>query len=71
MFHVEQREGKMDWIISVVEWIIANWFGILEKAGLVCMGASVIVLLTPTKRDDELLGKVKKLLSILALNPKK
>lgn len=34
--------------------------------------ASIIVKLTPTPRDDEILGKIKKFISeFIALNPKK
>jgi len=54
----------MDIINSVMASIPA-W---LAAIAMVVAGASAIAALTPTKRDDEVIGKIKKLIDLLALN---
>ena len=44
---------------------IGEWLGII--AGVVC-AASIICALTPTPRDDAMIGKLYKALELLALN---
>lgn len=55
----------------MIEWIILNWATIVE-GGLALIGfASIVVKLTPNKKDDELLGKIKNFISKwIALNQK-
>jgi len=38
--------------MEIVNWIIANWKDILDGVAYIVLGASVIVKLTPTLRDD-------------------
>jgi hypothetical protein len=53
-----------------MEWITSNW----EQIALAITGtisvASIIVKFTPTQKDDEFLGKIVKLLSVIAFNKK-
>ena len=55
----------------MIEFIQSNWVGILEAAGLIVAGASVLVKLTPTPKDDAILAKIIAVLNLVALNPKK
>ena len=50
-----------------MEWIQANWVNITAVIGGVVTVASLIVKLTPTPSDDELLGKVLNVLKALSL----
>lgn len=52
-------------IISFVSAAIPDW---LEALMLVMVGAKAIVALTPTPRDDEIVGKVYKAVEWFALN---
>lgn len=53
-----------------MEWIIAHWKDILAIIGGVVTMASIIVKLTPTQKDDNVLAKVIKILAALGLfNP--
>lgn len=45
-----------------MEFIQANWTSILAVYGAVVVLASLIVKLTPSTRDDEILGKVVRFL---------
>ncbi len=45
--------------------MIGEWLGIVT--GVVC-GASIICALTPTPKDDAMIGKLYKILETLALN---
>jgi len=45
--------------------MIGEWLGIVT--GIVC-GASIICAVTPTVKDDVLIGKLYKILEIAALN---
>lgn len=45
--------------------MIGEWLGIIT--GVVC-GASIICALTPSPRDDAMIGKLYKILEMLALN---
>lgn len=54
-----------------MDYIINHWTDILGIiTGLVTI-ASIIVKLTPTKKDDEALSTIMKLLNFIAINPKK
>lgn len=53
-----------------MEWITAHWKDILAIIGGVVMVSSMIVKLTPTQKDDTVLGKIIKILAALGLfNP--
>lgn len=54
-----------------MEWITANWVNITAVIGGVVTLASLIVKLTPSKSDDEVLDKIIGVLNALALNPKR
>ena len=54
-----------------MEWILANWDSVLLIISGVISGASVIVKLTPTPKDDAILAKVVSFLEILSLNKSK
>jgi len=54
-----------------MDFIINNWQGIVGVITAVVTAASIIVKLTPTQKDDEILGKIMKLLNLIAINPKK
>ncbi len=45
-----------------MEWIQANWTTVLAIYGAVVALATLIVKLTPSTRDDEILGKVVRFL---------
>ena len=45
--------------------MIGEWLGIIT--GVVC-AASIICALTPTPRDDAMIGKLYKILELCALN---
>lgn len=45
--------------------MIGEWLGIIT--GIVC-GASIICALTPTPKDDAMIGRLYKVLELLALN---
>lgn len=53
-----------------MEWITAHWKDILAIIGGVVTVSSIIVKLTPTQKDDMVLGKIIKILAALGLfNP--
>jgi hypothetical protein len=45
--------------------MMGEWLGIIT--GVVC-GASIICALTPSPKDDAMIGKLYKILEMLALN---
>lgn len=57
-----------------MNWIIENWTGILAAIGGLYAAAVAITALTPTPKDDEVVGKVwsvwSKLVSALGIDPK-
>lgn len=53
-----------------MEWITAHWKDILAIIGGVVTVCSIIVKLTPTQKDDNVLAKIIKILAALSLyNP--
>ena len=53
-----------------MEWLHNNWKDILAIIGGIVTVASLIVKLTPTRKDDAFLAKVSKVLAALSLfNP--
>ena len=55
---------------QVLIWIKSNYSTILEIIGAVVTLATIIVKLTPTEKDDAILSKIIKVLSIFSLvNP--
>ena len=59
----------MDAVLAICKWCIANWADLMSGLLMVVGGASIIVKLTPTPKDDEILGKIKKIINRIALNP--
>jgi hypothetical protein len=56
----------------MIAWISAHWADILAVYGGVVVLATAIVKLTPTTKDDDILGKVIKLVDYFStVNPKK
>ena len=56
-------------ITSVIGWVQANWAQIVEALLMLIGGASIIVKLTPTLKDDDALKWVVKFLGkYIALN---
>ena len=45
--------------------MIGEWLGIVT--GVVC-AASIVCALTPTPKDDQMIGRLYKLIELLALN---
>jgi hypothetical protein len=55
-----------------MEWIATNYTEIFAAIGALVSAASIIVKLTPSTRDDEILGKVIAVLNYFSVvNPKK
>ena len=53
-----------------MEWIVGNWDEVLKAIVGIIGVASIIVKLTPTVKDDAILGKIKAFISkFIALNP--
>lgn len=53
-----------------MEWINEHWKDILAIIGGIVTVASIIVKLTPTQKDDNILAKIIKVLSALGIfNP--
>lgn len=56
--------------MEIVNWVQSNWADIAKIIAYIIAGASIIVRLTPTPKDDVILGKIKNFLSkFIALNP--
>lgn len=53
-----------------MDWVIQNWDDVIVVLFAVVGAASAIVKLTPTQKDDAVVGKILKVLDALALNPK-
>ena len=53
-----------------MDWIIENWATVMELCGAIIVVASIIVKITPTKVDNEVLAKFLKFWEFLALNNK-
>ena len=59
----------MDQITGIYSWCVANWDSIAKVVAYVIAGATVIVKLTPTLRDDTILKTIVKFLGkYIALN---
>lgn len=53
-----------------MEWITNHWQQILAWIGGIVTAASIIVKLTPTQKDDDILAKIIRILAALSLfNP--
>jgi predicted metal-dependent phosphoesterase TrpH len=42
-----------------MEWLQANWVNVFAAIGGIVTAATLIVKLTPTTKDDEVVGKVR------------
>ena len=56
---------------EIITFLMANWDTILLGVTTIVTGASIIVKLTPTPKDDAFVAKMLNVLNALALNPKK
>ncbi len=54
-----------------MDWILAHYADILAVVGAVVSLATVIVGLTPTTKDDEILGKIVRILDYISVLPVK
>ena len=55
--------------MDIINWIVANWGEIAKAIAMIIGVASIIVKITPTLRDDNiLLGVIKFLGKYIALN---
>jgi hypothetical protein len=55
-----------------MEWIQANWVNIMAIYGALVAVATAVVKITPSTRDDEILGKVIRFLDFFStVNVKK
>lgn len=53
-----------------MNWIVEHWKDVLAIIGAVVTVASLIVKLTPTQKDDNILAKIIKVLSAIGIfNP--
>lgn len=52
---------------SIIEYISTNWGDLIVALGGIVIAARVIVKLTPTPKDDAILGKVVALLKHVGL----
>ena len=56
--------------MEIITWIKANWESILAIIGGIVSVATIIVKITPTQKDDNVLATIIKILSIFSLvNP--
>ena len=56
----------------MIAWLQQNWEKLLEIIGAVVTAATLITAITPSKKDDSFLAKVRVVLSALGLlNPDK
>lgn len=53
-----------------MDWFTAHWSDIFAIYGAVVALASIIVKLTPTTRDDEILGKIIAVLDVFSTEHK-
>lgn len=59
----------VNWISGVVAWVTANWAQLVEIYLMIIGAASIIVKLTPTLKDDDVLkGIIRFLGKYVALN---
>ena len=56
--------------MDAITWIIENWDNIAGAIAYIIAASSIIVKLTPTVKDDEILAKIIKILDMLAINTK-
>ena len=55
--------------MNIVTWFQSNWIDVANVVAYTIAAASILVKLTPNKKDDEILGKIIKFVSkYIALN---
>lgn len=54
----------------MIDWITANWTGICATVAATVALAHAVVMLTPTKADDDMLAKVEGILLQFGLEKK-
>lgn len=59
----------MEQVLNIINLVKAHWADIASVIAHIIAAASIIVKLTPTQKDDEVLGKLIKFISkYIALN---
>lgn len=53
-----------------MEWLVANWDGVLAVLGAVVALATAVAPLTPTKTDDKFAAWLVKFVQMFAINGK-
>lgn len=56
--------------MDLLNWIVENKTEIIAAMGSVVTAASIVVKLTPNKKDDMFLSKILSILNILSINKK-
>jgi hypothetical protein len=54
----------------MIVWFTENWVALVQGISMVVAGASVLVHLTPTTKDDGVVAAIQKVLNFIALNKK-
>lgn len=54
--------------MSIVSWVMENFGALIGILTALVAAASAIAAVTPTPRDDEIVGKLYKIIDALALN---
>lgn len=57
--------------MEALKWMQENWEGLFAVVGALVTAASLIVKLTPSTKDDEVLGKVLKFIELFSVFNKK
>jgi len=55
---------------DVLTWLTLHWTDVLSIIAYIIAAASIVVKLTPTQRDDVILGRIIEFLKVLSLNKK-
>lgn len=56
--------------MDVINWITAHWTDITTIIAYTVATASIVVKLTPTVKDDQILANIIRILDMLAINTK-
>lgn len=61
----------MDKIIEIISWFTANYETIFVNVGAIVTACSALVALSPSTKDDEILGKIVKFFELFSIFNKK
>lgn len=51
-----------------MEWLTENWTEVIEVIAYIVMAASVVTKLTATEKDDYYIGKIKRIVRMIAVD---